>query len=1050
MAKDFFVKPSFYDVYNPEEKKDVLENEPEVRPGYVKLQNTYGAVVDVEKDREKSLLDVGYKPITQEQKKRLVLEKKYGGTGQAFLAGLEGAGDAASFSLINRAENAIGETFDLPELTFEAQEARKLVNPKAALTGQVLGTAAMIYGTGGFGAAGAKTAARVGLGSELAALKTSEKVASSALKAGLSGAKAAELAGAARAAKLAEFSVTARVGSRAVANAIEGAIYASGQEAVKTIFQDPNQSLGSAATNIGLYGLLGGGATGAAFAGAGELWNASFGNQTKYTIAEINKFIREHSAKSQLNDPLINPIQQGQIIPETEIPISVEGGISARTPIVGERVSAFGRKANADEIEASLKRLNLKPVTGMLDADDRIANEADVLSETFSAVGTKLKNEKLEFNNGLQKLVDDDLLADRLPPSEGSYEVGKFAKEDIENFYTKAKNQLSKRYNAEKPHLDAANLTEDLKGKTIAQIKASQFYKRTNKKLQREVNEVLNQVGSLKNLTDLKELNTINNNNITKAYAAQDKNLALMLTDVKRSFKQMRNEGILNSAREIAGKEGDEVANNFINNLAKLDADYAAYKRSIEEFTEETGTKSGRYAGNLDILLDNFNKMSNESFAKKLINTRDRDQLLYLQQNFPQVFNMLRKYKIKEIYNNAKSSAQGSGNKLIISSVMDQIDELDPVMKEMFFANKGQLLQDLDIVYKALPPKFNTSNTGPATSYLKEFATKLVTQPTKVYESVLNDAGYFTKYLLMQKNSLLNSLTKNAGNDKAAEVGIAKLLTATDKDPNASGFKIMVDYIRQVLKGDSNTNKAIDGLIKGAPVIIPQHLKPDDKAKEKLDKRVKEFGENPSAMLDTFQDFNHYMSDHGMAIAAASASAVNYLNSIRPVERRESPLDDPTPPSQYEKQNYDVALSVAQQPLMILEDIKDGTLNSVKLGHLQNLYPDFYANMRFRIMNELVNVKVKGEKIPYKTRMGLSLFLGTPLDSTMKPEGIMALQPKMAQAQQQQQQQAMMSMQQAVQAGGRQRGTMKNIGKLADQQLTPLQTRNRERQSVKV
>lgn len=1043
MAKDFFVKPSFYDVYHPEEKEKVVsKTEPEVKPGYVKLQNTYGEIVDVEKDREQNLLELGYSPITPEQKKRLILEKKYGGTGQEFLAGVEGASDAASFSLINRAENAIGETLDLPELTFEAQEARKLVNPKAALTGQVLGTGALIYATGGFGAAGAKTAARIGLGSEAAALKASQKVAASALKAGLSGVNAAELASAARAAKLAEFSMTARIGARAVANAVEGAIYASGQEAVKTIFQDPNQSLGTAATNIGLYGLLGGGATGAAFAGAGELWNAAFGNQTKYTIAEINKFIREHSEKSQLNDPLINPVQQGQVLPEKEIPISIESGTPIQTPTIGERVGAFGRKTNADEIENAAKRLDLKPVTGMLDADDRIANEADVLSETFSAVGTKLKNEKLEFNNKLQKIVDDDLLKDRLEPSVGSYEVGKIAKEDIETYFDKAKNELSKRYNAEKPHLDAANLTDEIKGKALTNIKASQFYKRSNKKLQREVNDILNQIGNLKNLTDLKELNTINNNNITKAYGAQDKNLALMLTDVKRAFKQMRNEGILNSAREIAGKEGDEIANKFIQNLAKLDADYAAYKKSIEEFTEETGVKSGRYAGNLDILLDNFNKMSNENFAKKLVNIKDRDQLLYLQTNFPKVFENLRKYKIKEIYNNAKSSAQGSGNKLIISSVMDQINELDPVMKQMFFANKGQLLQDLDTVYKALPPKFNTSNTGPATSYLKEFATKLITQPTKVYESVLNDAGYFTKYLLMQKGSLLNNLTKNAGNDKAAEIGIAKLLTATDKDPNASSFKIMVDYIRQVLKGETNTSKAIDSLIKGAPIIIPQNLKPDEKVKEKLDKRVKQFGENPNAMLEMHQDFNHYMSDHGMAIAAASANAVNYLNAIRPIERRESPLDDPTPPSMIEKQNFDTALTIAQQPLMVLEDIKDGTLNSQKLLHLQNLYPDFYANIRFRIMNELVNVTEKKEKIPYQTRLGLSLFLGTPLDSTMKPEGIMALQPKMAQAQQQ--------MPMMPQGGGRQKGSMKNINKLADQQLTPMQTRMMEKQSVKV
>ena len=38
-----------------------------------------------------------------------------------------------------------------------------------------------------------------------------------------------------------------------------------------------------------------------------------------------------------------------------------------------------------------------------------------------------------------------------------------------------------------------------------------------------------------------------------------------------------------------------------------------------------------------------------------------------------------------------------------------------------------------------------------------------------------------------------------------------------------------------VLKGEANTNKAIDKLMKGAPIIIPQHLKPDEKVKEKLD-----------------------------------------------------------------------------------------------------------------------------------------------------------------------------------------------------------------------
>jgi hypothetical protein len=43
----------------------------------------------------------------------------------------------------------------------------------------------------------------------------------------------------------------------------------------------------------------------------------------------------------------------------------------------------------------------------------------------------------------------------------------------------------------------------------------------------------------------------------------------------------------------------------------------------------------------------------------------------------------------------------------------------------------------------------------------------------------------------------------------------------------------------------------------------------------------------------------------------------------------------------------------------------------------------------------------KEEAPSYKARMGLSLFLGTPLDNTMTPQSIMAAQPKPQQGPQQ-------------------------------------------------
>ncbi len=72
--------------------------------------------------------------------------------------------------------------------------------------------------------------------------------------------------------------------------------------------------------------------------------------------------------------------------------------------------------------------------------------------------------------------------------------------------------------------------------------------------------------------------------------------------------------------------------------------------------------------------------------------------------------------------------------------------------------------------------------------------------------------------------------------------------------------------------------------------------------------------------------------------------------------------------------------------------------------------------------------------IPYKTRIGLSMFLAQPMDSTMTPSGIMAAQPK--------------APQQAPQAGTPQSNgphSMKNINKLATSYLTPTQARESAR-----
>ena len=1060
-AKVVLPDEEFFDPYKAPLKpyEENLDNQ-------VRLQNPQGEIETVLKDDKNFFINrEGYKELSDEQKKELQLKETYGDEGSSALAGFEGLTKGVSFGLINKGLNALGETIMNPNIMTAAQEARAKANPAAALAGEIAGIGTQFAATGGFGGIGAKTAAKLGLNVDVAAKAAFDTALTTARAGKLPFKEALALANAAKAGELSKLSVYARVGGQALANGIEGAVYQLGDQTVKAIFDDPNQTLGDAAVAIGgLNGFLGGAAFGAAFSGAGQLWNATFGNKVAGNLDEIMKYIKTESQRLEANQ-YIEAFVPGAPIIEKEIPLPlesilsgpVEGRKSIIEKIIDPRIIIGGRKANATQIEESANRLGIKPTVGMLDSDPYVGAQAEVLSKSPTVEGKLLRKERLEAADKMQDVVNDDLLKDRLPSYVSEYEVGQKSKNLFTEYFEKIRSSLSKRYDKIEKYFNYINLDETEINNIVRNVNNSTSYNSLLEEEKKLVDQILNQIDKAKNLSDLKRINTANNERILNTQL-ENTVLTNALKEIKAQVKLTRAEQIKKTSVAIAGKEGQEIADNFIREVSQLDVDYAAYKKSIEEFVEETGfRKTGKYAGDLNKLIQRFNGLSNENFTKKLLNVNDRDLLLYLKQKFPVVFEEIRRLNLKNIHKSIESSAEGSNMRLSIHNFLKKMEDLGPVNQELFFPGQVQKINDIRQVYTANPGIFNPSSTAAAQeifanqSMLKKYGKQLFDKgPMSLVPTVLGDLKSYGQYMLYKNRHQIASIVEAGGNDKAAEIGFLKVLTKNNRLINADGFKTMVDYTRKAIEGAQLINKTVIDTIKNSPVIIPINLKPSEKDKEKLDKRVKEFGDNPSAMLDLYKNFNHYMDDHGMAIAAASAGAVSYLNSIRPIERKESPLDDPTPPSQFEKQNYDVALSLAYQPLMILEDIQNGTLNSIKLGHLQKLFPDLYANLRYKMMDELVNVTTKNEKIPYKTRMGLSLFLGTPLDSTMKPEGIMALQPKMAQTQQQQQQQAMMSMQQAVQAGGRQRGTMKNIGKLADQQLTPLQTRNREKQSVKV
>lgn len=229
---------------------------------------------------------------------------------------------------------------------------------------------------------------------------------------------------------------------------------------------------------------------------------------------------------------------------------------------------------------------------------------------------------------------------------------------------------------------------------------------------------------------------------------------------------------------------------------------------------------------------------------------------------------------------------------------------------------------------------------------------------------------------------------------------------------NSSGLKAASEFGAAFMKGEAILSKGAKNLFKATSEVIPTSLIPTAFERSRLDKFVAQSQVNPQ-MLQKIAD-NHlgtYLPGHGQALGQTTGNAVQYLNSINPDKPKQLPLDTDRKPSTVEKASYENALNIAQQPMMVVQKIKDGTVTAQDVAHLNSLYPALYNEMKTRISEEMTNHLSKGNSntgsrienskygIPYKTRIGLSLFLGQPLDSTMTPTNILAAQPSGGQPQ---------------------------------------------------
>lgn len=247
---------------------------------------------------------------------------------------------------------------------------------------------------------------------------------------------------------------------------------------------------------------------------------------------------------------------------------------------------------------------------------------------------------------------------------------------------------------------------------------------------------------------------------------------------------------------------------------------------------------------------------------------------------------------------------------------------------------------------------------------------------------------------------------------------------------NPGALKNAIDLGMSVVKGEHLINRAAGSLFSSSGKIMPDFIAPSVASREKLKNRLDSLTADSSPLLDTGAETGHYLPEHGSALGGIAARSTQYLQGLKPSTAKAGPLDPPRVPSKVETSKYDRAIDVAQQPLLAVQSIKDGSLTPEDVQTVKAIYPNLYARLCQKMTEEMINHVSKGNDVPYKTRLGLSLFTGQNLDSTMTPQAILSAQPTSAQVQ--------------AQAQGSEH-SMNSLNKIAGMSQTPIQAREASR-----
>lgn len=203
---------------------------------------------------------------------------------------------------------------------------------------------------------------------------------------------------------------------------------------------------------------------------------------------------------------------------------------------------------------------------------------------------------------------------------------------------------------------------------------------------------------------------------------------------------------------------------------------------------------------------------------------------------------------------------------------------------------------------------------------------------------------------------------------------------------SAGAVRAASQLIGAVATGENLSKMAADALFLKDKEVPVKYI--SDKDLEKIDKKARELQSDVRSTFDLNEDLGEILPNHSFSLASSTMNALNYVNTKRPRPKQNAPLDRELKPTGAQWNAYKRTLQIAQNPLVVLKRVKDGTLLSSDVVDLQSMYPDLYNDLVRKVTVATIDYTSTGKRIPYKIQKSLSLLTGAPLQTDLTPQSI--------------------------------------------------------------